>query len=618
MPLITALAALCSVGLFCLLVIAVGHRLLRFCKVGSSSHLEHILCCAALGVVFFETAVFFLQAARSLGIGLIFLIAAGTLAGALELPLIRPRLAALAHSIFSGSRGEKFLTAGILTVLLFEGIAAVAPLTGSDALHYHFTAPSLILREGWHPNFFLPHSFFTGQGHLLILSGLALGSEKLALGLLFLGGVLSAAATACLARQWVSPLGARLTALSFLLTPVVFWQMTSAGAPDVWMAFFAATGVLVVARCRIEDRPALAALAGVIAGAAAGTKYTGCIIAASLALAFLWETRSVRRLLIFLGGALSAGVWPYARNFLWTGDPFFPRFAQWMAHGPINGYALRSILADTGATGSRSLWQIAKFPFFAAVDESHLGFWQFFGPLCLLFAPLVILAVRNTPHWRAALIVWLAGSLGIGASSGMTRFLLPLLPIALAAAFAGAATLREREWRVAQGISALSIGLFLCMGAGGLVWYGRAAAAAALGLTSREDYLLHRAPDYAISEFVNRALAGKSSEGNALVFFRHLYYLQVPYLYGDPQESWAVDPARLATPEDWREFFRRNLIRWVVRAPDYPEAIAAPLEQLERDGTLTPAAREDVSTFEGMRILGIRKTVSATIFRVND
>jgi hypothetical protein len=38
----------------------------------------------------------------------------------------------------------------------------------------------LILAYGFHPDFSISHSFFCGQHHLLILFGLALGSEQLA------------------------------------------------------------------------------------------------------------------------------------------------------------------------------------------------------------------------------------------------------------------------------------------------------------------------------------------------------------------------------------------------------------------------------------------------------
>lgn len=151
----------------------------------------------------------------------------------------------------------------------------MGPVTGSDALHYHFTTPQLVLSSGFHPDFFLSHSFFKGQTHLLILAGLALGSSQLAMGLLFFGGVLVAAAGACLARRWTDRCWAWVAALAFLLTPVVFWQISTAGAPDLWMAFFATVRVLVISRAREKPRRTQAILAGAFAGAVAWDEIHG-------------------------------------------------------------------------------------------------------------------------------------------------------------------------------------------------------------------------------------------------------------------------------------------------------------------------------------------------------
>jgi hypothetical protein len=619
MALIASLAALIGAAVFCFLMAAFGQRVLRWGRIDLENVTEQILVGIAIAVIAFEAALAIIEPFGKLKLGVALVLLAIAVAGMSEYRFIlRSAIAQLKSLISGGSRSDRLLLAILALLLLFEGLASVAPLTGSDALHYHFASPLLVLRNGFHPDFFLAHSFLTGQGHLLILAGLIAGTDKLALALLYLGGVLAAAATACVARRWAPLPWALLAALTFLLTPVVFWQVTAAGAPDLWMAFFATVGVLVIARAGNNSQHAMAAIAGVLAGAIAGTKYTGCLVAASMFAAFIWEARSPRRIVVFFAGALAAGIWPYARNLVWTGDPVFPFALRWFSSGRMNTYALTSMLADTGASGYASFWQLVRFPLLASIDPEHLGFWQFFGPLCLVFAPLIVMTVRNIPLWRAALVVWIASSIGIGASSGMSRFLLPVLPIALAAAFAGAAALAAEEWKFARGIMAVSIAGFLLLGAGGFAVYARPALFAASGLTSREDYLQQRAPDYAVCEFVNRALAGKGSEGNVLVFFRHVYPLQVPYLYGDPQDSWAIDPDRLTTPETWREFLRRSRIRWVVRAPEYPEDIAAPLEKLERDGALTPFAREDVTTFEGMRILGIRKTVAAIILQVND
>jgi len=619
MALISSLGGLLCVAIFCFLMAAFGQRVLRWGRIDIGNHVERILVGVAIGMITFEAALAIIEPLGKLTLGIVLVILAITVSGISEyLSILRSAVALLRSFISAETRGERFLLTILAPVLLFEGLAAVAPLTGSDALHYHFASPLLVLRNGFHPEFFLAHSFLTGQGHLLVLAGLAAGTDKLALASIYLGGVLAAAATACIARKWASRTWALLAALAFLLTPVVFWQITAAGAPDIWMAFFAAVGVLLVARAKSKPQLAMAAIAGLLAGAVAGTKYTGCIVTASLLAAFVWETPSLRRIAVFFPGALVAGIWPYARNLMWTGDPVFPFALRWLSPGRVNGYALTSLLADTGASAHTTFWQLAKFPLFAWVDFEHLGFWQFFGPLCLLFTPMIVLAVRNTPLWRAALVVWVGSSIGIGASTGMSRFLLPILPIALAAAFAGAARLHETNWHIARAICVATIASFLLLGLGGFALYSRSAVAAAAGLVSREAYLQSRSPDFGATEFVNRTLGEKETGERALVFFRHVYYLRVPFVYGDPSGSWAVDPARLGTAEAWREFLQQNKIRWVVRAPDYPEVVAAPLRQLETEGKLLPYAQGQVSDFEGMRLQSVLVQVPIAILRVSD
>ena len=198
------------------------------------------------------------------------------------------------------------------------------------------------------------------------------------MGLLFLGGVL-AAATACVAYRWMDRKTARLVALVLLITPVVFWEISAAGAPDLWMSFYTTIGVLVISRYREMPRMPLAIAAGALAGGVAGAKYTGCLGAASLAAAFLWEARSAARTVLFELSALAVGVWPYARNLMWTGDPVFPFLLRYISPERVNAYTLASYLADTGASEHKEFWQLAAFPLFAAIDPAHLGFWQFSG-----------------------------------------------------------------------------------------------------------------------------------------------------------------------------------------------------------------------------------------------
>ena len=273
---------------------------------------------------------------------------------------------------------------------------------------------------------------------------------------------------------------------------------------------------------------------------------------------------------------------------------------------------------DCCICGLSRLRERQEFPLFAAIDPQRLGFWQFLGPLILCFFPLLFLAARNTAAWRVALTVWILSALGVGVSSGMSRFLFPLLPTALVGAFAGVSQLAARGWRTARYISAATIGGFLLFGATGLLFYDRAALLVAAGITSQDEYRRRHVPEYEKTEYINRVLSGKEAGGKTLVFMRHMYYQRVPFLYGDPSASWAVDPSKLQTPEEWRAFFQAQNIRWVVRSPQYPSAIAAPLIQLETRGQLSPIAQTEISDFQDSRIYGQRQTVAVTILQVNN
>jgi len=617
MTLLSSLGALCAVAVYWFEAVSAGATILRCLRTRLDDELEYVLAATGVGTTLFLVLLALVQSRSAIRLWVAAALAIVGLSGVVGGRQVWSTLKQLARRARSASGSEKLLYGFIGVVAGFEALCAVAPLTGSDALHYHFAVPLDTVCRGYQPNFFLANSFLTGQNHLLILVGLALGSEKFALGLLVLGGLLAAAASFCLAKHWASGIWPAVTALAFLLTPVVFWQITSSGAPDLWMAFFTALVVLLIARVNRNVPASIALVAGICAGAVAGGKYTGILIVGTMAIALVAQTRSLLHIILFFGGALAAGIWPYGRNWVWSGDPLFPFGGPIFHHLQENSFALATMRAGTGASGRHFGWQFAAMPFFAAFDPAHSGFWQFFGPLCLIYAPLLVLAWHKTALWRSAVIVWMLSSAAIAFTSGMARYLLPVFPIAMAASMAGAYQVQLQNWRVARWFTRASLGGFLLLGCGGLLLYGRQAAEASLGLISREDYLRQRAPDYAKSEFVNRILL-RSEGGTALVFFRHLYYLRVPYAYGDPVASWLVDRDRLRTSAEWQEFLRREHIRWIVRAPEFPPTIATPLRELEATGMLTPYASGRVDDIQGMRMQGARSEVQVMILRVAD
>jgi len=617
MALIGVSLVLLTFFLFLLGQLCMGSLVVRKLYLEFESFPEHFLISVSVGIILTEIAMALAQLTQHVRAGSFIVLLLSCLPAWAEVPNLWRKWKRFVQGAVPFSKAERFVLWIIGTALLLQLLASLAPLTGSDALHYHFATEQLILEQGFHPIFFLTHSFLCGQGHLLILLGLGLGREALAMSFLFLGGALAALSVACLAARWVPRLYAMGFALLFLLTPLVFWQISSSGSPDIWMAAFAGAAVLTISAARENANSRHALLAGFLAGGVAGAKYTGCLIAAALALAFLAEYRSAFKGLLFTLAALISGIWPFARNLIWTGDPVFPMLLSRLFPERVNPYAMKALLADTGAASSHSLLQAIPFLLFSAGRSgTSLGFWEFCGPIVFALAPLAFLACRNTREWRVRTFVWLFAGLEIFLASGLTRFLLPLLPIAFSCIAAGVYNARQKGWGHIHGLATVSV-LFACLlGAGGLVLYTTPAILATIGLEDREHYLREKAPDYQVAEVVNQTLGSRAIAGKTLVFFRHVYYLRVPYIDGDPAASWQVNPAIVKTAEDWRVFLHDQNIAHVVRAGSYPTPIAAALEELEKEGHLVPYARREVEDFQGMRIAGRREVVPIDIFRV--
>ena len=234
----------------------------------------------------------------------------------------------------------KLLAICIGLFLALEAIVSTAPLSGSDAMHYHFTAPLLQLGHAQRPLFWLTHSFLTGLAHEFIAMGLALGSDRISLLLIFLGGAGTAGALLTLVRRWMPTEWALATTLVFLATPMVFWQITTAGAPDIWMAFYVLLAVLAFDQFTHAANSRWLILSSVFAGAAASVKYTGWIVPIVIVCCILLVHKSIRLAALCALAAFVSGGLPQLRNFEWTGDPFFPFLAQWIGRGPINSYGL--------------------------------------------------------------------------------------------------------------------------------------------------------------------------------------------------------------------------------------------------------------------------------------
>lgn len=610
---VVTLLELCG---FCMGFASVGNQILRLLALEMESNAEHLLVAAAVGLTASEFFLFFVLVTQKIRQGCLAMVVLLSVLLIRESGSVWRRCKLVFSEIIPSSTAGRFLVGLIATVALVEFLASQAPLTGSDAMHYHFTVQKQILQQGFHPIFSNSHSFLCGQSHLLILLGLALGGENLALGFIFLGGILTAASLAYLASQWASDLAASAFTLIFLLTPVVFWQITSSGSPDIYMAFFASTTVILLSQKTMAGTWQQALLVGLLAGSVAGAKYTGCFIGAAIGIACFVEFRTAISCLVFLLGALFSGIWPYLRNLVWTGNPVFPFLSAWLSPRLVTVYALKSLASDTGLSSGHHLTQLLPFMLLGAPQRNNPGLYDFFGPMVLVLVPFVLLAFRKERPWRVSILVWFLSSLAIFFSSGLPRFLLPVFPIALACAAAGWQVSLRQTWTIPHRIVTALLALTTLCGGAGLALYSYKPIYAAIGLQDKTRYLEERAPDYQVVEAVNQSLARTEKEEKTLLFIRHLYYLNIPVLNGDPATSFEVDPDRLKTAGSWKDFLTKNDIGYVVRSTEYPSSIREPLEGMERNGELIPVARIDVQNFQGMRLSQNLVAAPVVILRV--
>jgi len=598
---------------------AFGHVLLRWIGVQSRSRLETILYAGGLGFGVLAWALFTLGMVGTLTKQVVLLLLVGMALGAGRDWLFLKDFMGLARNGFIALKGAPFqavVFCCIVGFLLLDALMAMAPLTGSDAMHYHFTVPYVWAQA--HriiPVFWTTWSFFTGQGHLFIALGLVLGSDQFALGLIYLGGVFTLAATFAFARRLLPLRWALLAGLAFLLTPIIYWQISVAGAPDIWIAFYTTLAVILVtdALAQTDNRRLL--LAGLFAGFAASSKYPAWSIPLVLAVLVGFFTRSWRSVLLVAAPAVGTGVYPHVRNLVFTGDPFFPFFMAWIAPMDYNPYTWQSVLGSTGArTFQLGVKPLVAYPFFMVFQGERFGAGHYFGPLILSFTPFMLFVWRWHNIYRVALLFAISVFVVNTLTNQIARFLLPIFPVMLVLALTGLEEATKRGWWLTAVPGRAALALFLLVGGTSNLLYAKDFIPAALGLEARETFLARMAPNYQVAAFVNKALAARP--GKVLVFFRHLYYLRVPFINGNPDTSWIMNPQRYGSPEALMHLLQSMGVRYVVKAPGYPTPLQDAFERLERNGVLQPFAYTSVEDFVGPRVHREKERLPVTITRV--
>jgi hypothetical protein len=512
---------------WCLITTGVGRLCLSAAAIRLASRGEGLFLSAGIGITITGYAVFLLGVTGSLdpsGIHLLLISLAFISAAGWSRTLRTAPAAPAGRSVWD------LPAAVVLGILLLAGFFLVlTPEMGKDALIYHLAVPKLYLLH--HGFYFIPGNVFAGYpllGEMHYLLALFLQNDILAktMNYAVLCGILLGMGLFArfLLREHALP---ALSMLIFLSIPSVF-AVSHMAYNDLFVTFFTLAAFYSFLRWSEQGMTAWLILCGVFSGSAAACKYTALLLTPFGCLGILWcssrrkaETLQALRLLaLYAAAALIAGSPFYLKNWLMSGNPFYPFFYGIFGGRGWDGDQARlyDLFIQNLGMG-RSLLDYLLLPWNLSL-RAKMDSPQFdgiLGPIFLLILPFL----AGLRHWetpvRLLLIYVLLTFLFWASSAQQIRYLIPLFTVL--AIVTGAILTR---YRCRKRIFVL----LLCLVAGSLAFNGYhivrdfmkiSPLRVAVGIESRDDFLSRTLPPYRMYRFIHRNLPP-----NARVFLLYM------------------------------------------------------------------------------------------------
>lgn len=394
-------------------------------------------------------------------------------------------------------------------------LSALLPATGIDELTYHLEVPRRILENGGATAF--PdnvQAHFPQFGEMLFLYGMAHGGELGAKLYHALFAILLALALYGFSRQYVSRGLALLAGALFLSVPSV--MVISAWAyVDLHFALFGFLALVALLRYFEERNLSWALGAGIMAGGAWATKYTGLQLLLLLALMVLieqlrGEDRRFPVAVIATPAVAFCIFLPYAlHNWIQTGWPLYPfnvgpfGLEPDMNWDPARARLFLAWLSGFGSSGEQPLVDVLLSPvlvFLTARFNDIAAYDGFVGPAFLL---VPVLWIRGTKPRDARLVglFCLMFLLYWTVTTRQVRFLIPVLP---ALCFLLAVGLSNRRSKFLAGLVTVLIVVNVGVGVRQVLrldpwafWAGR---------ETRDEYLTRGVSGYPLYQEANRLL----------------------------------------------------------------------------------------------------------------
>jgi hypothetical protein len=609
----------------------IGHWLLERLHLTSITGIEQFLLGTGLGLGIFGLAGFGL-AATGMAKPMALLALLGGLLGWLifrgQSQILYKNLRILLQTWKESSREAPFWVrvALVLAFLLVFLLALAPPVEAFDALLYHLSVPAMWLKDGGLKLVNMLQYWFPGLVEGIFVWPMALGSDRAPQFIHFIFSLL----TALLLWDWARQLWGNRTAwwvLALFLTIPSLLRLSAWAYTDLALSYYTLAVLYTIWKWKDTGGNRWLALSGLMAGFAMGIKYTSFLVPLT-GMIFLvwWGWRDIRNTLLRMLGfgglaALIAIPW-YTRNWIWTGNPFYP-----FVFGGLFWDSFRAQMVSGLSTGiGWNLRSILLLPLNATLGTHDANFIDGrIGPFFLIMLPVTLwtlwIARRELPSRHSALLLtasfagltaltWTFGVIQT-ATLWQTRLLLPgLIPFVLVMAV-GIDQLQRLDTPVLKISFLIStmIGLVAFISLLDIVLQVsyRNPLKVAIGAETVQEYITRVQPGYG-----EELKLVEQAPSNAYV-----YFLYEPRSYGMPRrvqpdpinDNWAHDlylsGSVDATLADWRVHGYTHVLFSRTRADFLYDTTPLSAPQLNRlTGSLHLIGKSSIGGYELYEIPG--------------
>ena len=505
--------------------------------------------------------------------------------------------------------------------LLFFSALTLYPVTAFDATSYHLPlARDLVQHHGLVYDPFIRYSFFPQANESLFAVMLLMSHNAIASGALEYGVL---AVSVLLLPLWFlgsgrNVAGGLVAGLIVLASPVLILAGTVPYV-DVWTMAFILGGLLIglqVAEGRVAPIPGLA-LAGLLLGEAAATKYLALGFGAAVAIGVL--VAGGRSRIPWKGVAAAAGAYVmialpwYAWTIHTTGDPLYPfatsvfgnRSGLWTAT-ELHGQQIHEMPSIGTGLHKDLQYLLGDLQYDTGAGASPLSWWLGIGFLGLLARPL-----RRS---RTFLGVTLAGALCVLMTAALSYnpryFIASVAPLSVSAGLLAASAAGVGRRLVPRPLTDPRLAPVWCLAAAVTILFSssrwergvvRGRGAPPTTTAAISSYLQSRVPCYDVIAYLNAA-AGPRYRAWSYSCEQDHYYAR-GRLLGDAfsvgGRGRIFDDRGNAIPPDqtlWRRLEPLN-VQWLI----LPSLFVSAPQTLEQHGLF-----RHITTLNGIAVFGVR------------